>query len=337
MRMTNTRPVPLLMAGAACTAASAACVELSQATAGTAAFARCALALLILVPLAVREHRRLGPRPARLRRLDLTAGLLLGVDYVLWAASIPHVGTGVATVLINVQVLAFPLLTRAVSGTRLPLRFLLMVPLMLTGVALAGGVLGQAGPSTGDPATGVFLGMTAGLAYAGYLFLMRLGGARAHTAYPVCLSTASAAVAAAALGSFWDGGIDLALGWSAWAWLATLAFFGQALAWLLVSSALPRLAPDVGAAVLLLQPVLALALGALALGERPAPTQLAGCALVITTVWYSGRSGVQGARPRKVSGQPAPEPYGEAPGQERSPSPGRQPESGEPPRPHPPT
>ncbi|MGW9173861.1 DMT family transporter [Streptomyces decoyicus] len=280
-------PVVAAVAGSACISASAVFMKLSGANAGTAAFLRCALALFVLVPLTVRECRRVGARPLRYRMMDIGAGVLLGVDMVFWAAAVLTVGASVATVLLNIQVVFFPLLARLVSGTRLSGRFVLMTPLMLAGVALASGAIGHPQPGS-DPVAGVTFGTAAGVAYAGYLFLMRLGGGREHTAAPVCISTAAAAVTAAVMGGLWTG-IDLNPGWTAWGWLIALALVGQVLAWLLITTALPALAPNVGAALLLLQPVMAFALG-VAIGERPTPAQACGCALVVAAVWYNSRT-----------------------------------------------
>ncbi|PSL03731.1 drug/metabolite transporter (DMT)-like permease [Haloactinopolyspora alba] len=280
------RPVVLAVAGSACISASAVFMKQSGTNAGTAAFFRCALALLVLVPLAWRERHRLDPRQLRHRLMDVGAGVLLGVDMVFWAASVLNVGASIATVLINVQVVVFPLLARVVSGARLSWRFAVTAPLMLVGVALASGAVGRPEPGS-DPVAGVTFGMIAGVAYAGYLFLMRLGGGRQHTVSPVCTSTAAAAVTAGVLGGLWTG-IDLAPGWPAMGWLLTLAIVGQVVAWLLITTALPALPADVGAALLLLQPVLAFGLG-VAIGERPTSTQVAGCALVVVVVWYHNR------------------------------------------------
>lgn len=307
------QPVLLVLAGAAGTAASGVFVKLSGVEAGSAAFWRCALALLVLVPLAVAECRRAGARPRRLLALDAAAGVLLGIDFVLWAACVLNLGASVAAVLLNVQVIVFPLLTRLVSKTALPGRFLLTVPVMLAGVALAGGVVG--GEETGaDPVTGLLQGVASGVAYAGYLFFTRLGGiartadgyggdGRSHAALPVCVSTATAAAAAAALGGTWTG-LSLPGSAASWGWLAALALAGQVLAWLFIGAALPRLAPDVGAALLLLQPVLAVAAGVVFLGERLTGWQVAGSVLVVAAVWHAGRGGGGRARDGSVRTDP---------------------------------
>ncbi|PSL00613.1 threonine/homoserine efflux transporter RhtA [Murinocardiopsis flavida] len=287
-------PVVAALAGATSTSSSGAFVKLSGVNAGTAAFLRCFLALFALVPMAIAEYRKVGPRPARLLLMDVAAGLLLGVDYVLWSQSIQDVGASIATILINIQVIVFPLLVRIFSGTRLPGPFILAAPVMLIGVALAGGAIGSAEPGS-SPVSGAVYGTAAGVAFAGYLFLSRLGGGTRHSVLPVCTSTAAAAVSALVLGSVWTG-IDLDLGWNQWAWMAALAVFGQVLAWLLVGSALPRLAPSTGAALLLLQPVQGVVIGIALLGERPTATQILGCVLVVLAVWVSGRSA---RRPRQ--------------------------------------
>ena len=109
-----------------------------------------------------------------------------------------------------------------------------------------------------------------------------------HTVLPVCTATLSAAVAAGVVGAFWTG-VDLDPGLAAWGWLIPMALLGQVLAWLLINPALPRLAPDKGATLLLLQPILALLFGVGFLAERPTPTQYAGCALVVFAVWRTSR------------------------------------------------
>ncbi|SCK20413.1 Permease of the drug/metabolite transporter (DMT) superfamily [Streptomyces sp. WMMB 714] len=292
-------PASMIVMGSACTSSSGMFIKLSAVNAGTAAFLRCALAMAVLAPLAFAECRRLGPRPWRLLRLDLAAGALLGVDYVCWVHSIHDLGASIATVLLNVQLVVFPLLARVLTGIRLERRFWLTAPVMLAGVALAGGALGRPEPGS-DPLSGVLFGSAAGVAFAGYLFLIRLGGdggrtaGRAsrepHTVTPVAAATLSAAASSGLLGAAWTG-VDIDPGWPAWGWLIPMALLGQVLAWLLINPALPRLAPARGAALLLLQPVLAVAFGVCFLAERPTPTQYAGCALVVFAVWRSNRTG----------------------------------------------
>ncbi|MBA0049814.1 DMT family transporter [Streptomyces sp. AJS327] len=285
----RTHPVLLMLLGSACTAASGTFIKLSGVNAGTAAFLRCALALPLLLPFAIAEWRRLGPRRARLQAYDFAAGMLLGVDFVFWSQAIQDVGASIATVLLNVQVLVFPVLARLLTGVPLGRRYWLTVPVMLFGVALSSGAVGDPEPGS-SPVSGTLFGAAAGVAFAGYLTLTRLGGGQGHSVYPVATSSVAAGLSAGVLGGLWTG-IDLAPGWGPLGWLAVMAVTGQVLAWVLIGEALPRLAAHVGGALLLAQPVMAVACGVAFLGERPTLTQYSGCVLVVLTVWYTSRRG----------------------------------------------
>lgn len=296
-------PALFVVGGAACLSASAMFVKLAEVNAGTAAFLRCAIALVVLVPLGLWEKRRRGPLEAPLWGMAALAGVFLGADYVMWSASILDVGAAISTVLINVQVIAFPVLARLFNKTPLGRRFLVASPVMLAGVALAGGVLGHSDQVTA-PVIGSVLGVAAGVAYAAYLYLNRFSGERSpqHTVLPVCIATATATITAGVLGEVATG-ITLSLPAASWGWLIALALLGQVAAWLLISTGAPRLAPNVSATLLLFQPVLAIGFGLAILGETPTGSQLLGCAVVILAVWFANKR----PAPQPVRGDPASE------------------------------
>ncbi|MEU6128236.1 DMT family transporter [Saccharopolyspora sp. NPDC047091] len=294
-RTRTARPVPapvlLVVAGAGCLSGSALFVKLAEVGAGTAAFLRCAIALVALVPLAVREHRGHGPLDPALQRWAVASGVLLGLDYVLWTQSILDVGAGIATVLNNVQVIAFPLLALVFGGTPIARRFLLACPVLIAGIALTSGLLAP-GAQSAHQGRGVLLGVASGVAYAGYLHLNRLSGHRSprHVVAPVCLATAAAAVVTGGVGAVTTG-ISVDLPAPSWLWLVLLALVGQVAAWLLLAAGGRGLAPGTSASLLLLQPVLAVGLGVLVLHESPTAVQLAGCAAVVVAVWFANRPG----------------------------------------------
>ncbi|WP_258052941.1 DMT family transporter [Streptomyces sp. Ru73] len=287
---TQTAAGLLVVAGAACLSASAMFVKLADINAGTAAFLRCAVALVPLIPMLVHEARRHGPLPGPLYRHAVSAGVFLGVDYVMWTVSILDIGAAISTVLINVQVIAFPVLARIFSGTPIPRRFLFTTPFMLAGIALAAGVLEHDGQAP-HPVRGAVLGVAAGVAYAMYLYLTRLSGQRSpqHLVAPVCISTGSAALASGGI-ALLTTGLPLAIRPAAWGWIIALALLGQVAAWLFISKGSHRLAPNASAALLLLQPVMAIGFGLVVLGESPTVSQLAGCAVVIGAVWFANRA-----------------------------------------------
>ncbi|MBB6374247.1 drug/metabolite transporter (DMT)-like permease [Pseudonocardia eucalypti] len=303
MNPLRTAPALWVATGAACISASAGFVKLAGADPGSTAFLRCAMALVVLVPMAGYELYRRGRLDARTVCVGLASGVLLGLDFLMWTVAIFDVGAGIATVLVNVQVIVFPVLALMFGGTPIPRRFLLASPVMLAGVALAGGALG-AGAGMTNPVRGTLLSLAAGVAYAGYLYLNRLSTGRrpTHLVTPVCLATFAAAATAGVIAPF-TSGLTFDHPPATWAWLIGLALLGQVVAWLLISYGSRRLAPNISGALLLLQPVLAVLFGVALLGERPTLAQLAGCLVVVVAIWVAV-SGSAGRADDQLRGEP---------------------------------
>src|SRR3954464_11494008 len=158
------RPVLAAVAGAGCIASSATLVRLADTAPATAATFRCLYALPVLGLLMLREDRRYGTRSARARLLAAVAGVLLGIDLVLWHHAIAAVGAGIATVLGNLQVVVVGFLAWWLLGERPGRRLGLAVPGGLGGFVLIPGVVG-AGAYGDAPTLGVVFGLGTSLAY----------------------------------------------------------------------------------------------------------------------------------------------------------------------------
>ncbi|WET81679.1 DMT family transporter [Amycolatopsis sp. QT-25] len=290
-------PALLVLGGAACLSVSAVLVKVAAVDPATSAFLRCAIAVLVLAPLAWRECRRFGGLSRRGIVVALVAGGALGADYVLWTRSIFDVGAGIATVLINVQVVVLPLLSLLVDHERPGRRFVLACPVMLGGIVLISGVL-ESGPTAADTAKGTVLGVVAGTAYALYLYLtLRQGRAEpGRTVTPLAIATASAAATSAALSPL-SGGIHLArIPPASWVAMIGLAVLGQVFAWILVNSGSPHLPANRTAALLLTQPVGTVLLSLVLLTEVPSVLQVAGMVLVLGSVATASRVWARRAR-----------------------------------------
>lgn len=280
------RPVPLVVAGAACIAFSGILVRLADVPPSTAAFYRCAYALPPLAALALRERRRFGARAGRDRRLAWLAGVFFAADLVLWHHAIAAVGAGLATVLGNVQVVLVPLAAWLVLGERASGRVLGAVPVALGGVVLISGVVG-ADAYGDDPALGVVFGVATAVAYTAFLLVLRAGSADARRSSGA-LFHATAACALATLPAGWAlGELELEPAWPAHGWLVTLALSSQVLGWLLIAAALPRAPAAVTSVVLTLQPVMAVVLAMLLVQEDPSWVQLTGMAVVIGAIAFA--------------------------------------------------
>lgn len=284
------RPLPLLVAGAACIAFSGILVRLADVEPSTAAFYRCAYALPPLLAIALYERRRYGSRGPRSRSLAWLAGAFFAADLILWHHSIAAVGAGLATVLGNVQVVLVPIAAWLLLSERPGGRVVAAVPVVLIGVTLISGLVGE-GAYGSDPALGVLFGLLTAVAYAGFLLLLRASSADVRrSAGALFHATLAAAIVILPMGLLL-GELELRTSWESFAWLVTLALTAQVLGWLLIAAALPLVPAAISSVVLTLQPVAAVLLAMLLVDEDPSAVQLAGVAVVVCgIVLATGRS-----------------------------------------------
>jgi drug/metabolite transporter (DMT)-like permease len=284
--------------GAVAIAWSSILVRLSHASPSTAAIFRCAYALPALGLIAWLEDRRFGPRSRRDRAVAVLAGVFFAADLILWHNSIEDVGAGLATVLANVQVVLVPLVAWMVLAERPGRQVLAALPLALLGVILISGVL-EHGAYGRAPARGAAFGLGAGLAYVGFLLLLRRSGADVRRpAGPLFDATFVAAIVSVAAGSV-IGDARLVPVWPGAGWLVVLALTSQVLGWLLISISLPRLAAAQTSLLLTVQPVGSVALAALIFGESPSALQLGGVALVLCALLIATSPRISSARTRE--------------------------------------
>jgi drug/metabolite transporter (DMT)-like permease len=274
--------------GAIAIAFSSILVRLSHASPSTAAIFRCAYALPLLGLLAWLEDRRFGGRSWRDRRVAVGAGVFFAVDLILWHHSIGDVGAGLATVLANVQVVLVPLVAWALLAERPGRNVLAALPIALLGVLLISGVL-EHGAYGRDPTRGAAYGLGAGVAYVGFLLLLRRGGADLRRpAGPLLDATATAAVVCVIAGLA-IGDANLAPSWPSAGWLIVLALTSQVVGWLLITISLPRLPAALTSLLLTVQPVGSVALAALIFSESPTSLQLVGVVMVLAALLTATR------------------------------------------------
>lgn len=285
------RPVVTAALGALCIASSGVLVRLAASSPVTVAFYRCLYALPVLGAVTYLEKRRFGALPQRTRNLAWIAGVFFAIDLVFWHHAIDAVGAGLATVLGNLQVVIVGFVAWALLGEKPRRELVWAIPVVLTGVVLISGVVGEDAYGA-NPGLGVLYGVLTSLAYAGFILVLREGSRDLRRiGGPLFHATLVSAVAAAAYAPL-AGDVQWAPRWPEHGWLLALALSAQVAGWLLISRSLPRLPAAVTSIVLLLQPVGAMVLAAATLGEDPALVQLAGATLILAgvVVATSGRA-----------------------------------------------
>lgn len=288
--------------GAVMISFSAVWVRLADVEVMRSAFLRTGYALPVLAVLVAVSGRRTvaaarsGAGAARWwLPLGFLAGILLGLDFVAWHATIAIVGAGLGTVLPNLQVVFVGVAGVLLFRERPAAPFWVGLPVVLTGVWLLG-AFGRSIVVGGSVPWGIVWGVVTALLYAGALIVLRLTRARTPSAASVSVlwsltlgATLATFVPAAATG------VAGPAGWPADGWLVVLAVGSQVVGWLILTTSIHHLPAAATSVALLLQPVLALVWGALLLGEPLGGAQLAGAATVLLGVALAHR-GVVSAR-----------------------------------------
>lgn len=260
----------------------------SDTTPLTGAFYRMLYALPLL-GLLIWTSKKEDPRNSNSRWLAFGAGVLLAIDFVGYHSAIDYIGSGIATMIGNSQVIIVTLVSWWLLGER-PNRFILLsLPLVMFGLVLISGIWDDA-PYGEDPVKGVIGGMVAAVFYSSFLIVYRqsnrIGGPAVNAQFD---ATTGATLGILILGSMpltsvGIEAIDHSITWPNHGWLILLALSCQVIGWIAITYALPRLPAAHTSFAVLLQPVLTIIWGVILLNESPSLQQSAGMALIFAAI-----------------------------------------------------
>ena len=315
----NGRAYLILLIGIAALAFTAPWVKLSNFEPATSAILRCSIGLLALLPFAFREVKKIGTLNKKGILLSVLAGLFLGIDFTAWNYSIFYVGSGIASILLNLQIIILPALAFFFDRERIPKTYFIVAPIMILGVVMSGGVFNSGGAVTEGPATiyginiailGTICGMISGVCYGIYLYTSRKATKvnMGQIVQPMAWATAAQLVAPAIFMLFFsDRGFDLTHGVMVngglpmnpettlgdpitsmnWIWMVVLGVLGQAIAWTFVQYGSVRLNSTIVAGLLLLSPISTVAIISIILfSEIPSFLQILGVVIVLGAVAF---------------------------------------------------
>lgn len=308
----------ILIIGIAALAFTAPWVKLSNFEPATSALLRCSIGLLALLPFAFRETKKIGPLNKTGVILSIVAGLFLGIDFTAWNYSIYYVGSGIASVLLNLQIIILPALAAIFDKERVPKSFYIIAPIMVLGVVMTGGVFDGGGTTAGPTeiygmniaVLGTICGSISGICYGIYLYASRKATKvnAGQIVLPMAYATAAQLVAPILFIIFFsDRGFDISNGVLVngqlpmspettlgdpitamnWIWMLVLGVLGQAVAWTFVQYGSVRLNSTIVAGLLLLSPISTVAIiSVIMFGEIPSTIQILGVVLVLGAVAY---------------------------------------------------
>ena len=260
----------------------------SDTTPLTGAFYRMLYALPLLA-LLVWISKKKDPRDSNSRWLAFGAGFLLAIDFAGYHSAIDYIGSGIATMIGNSQVIIVTLVSWWLLGERPNRLILLSLPMVMFGLALISGIWDDA-PYGEDPVKGVVGGMVAAVFYSSFLIVYRqsnrIGGPAVNAQFD---ATVGATLGLLILGSIPLTSVGIApinhsITWPGHGWLVALAISCQVVGWIGITYALPRLPAAHTSFAVLLQPVLTIVWGVILLDESPSLQQTAGMALIFAAV-----------------------------------------------------
>ncbi len=276
------RPLWAALAGAVIISFSAILFQLSGVTASTGTFFR-AFYALVAIQLALAFSKAPVVRTGRERSIAVGAGVFLAVDIWLWQTAIGHIGTGLATLIANSQVVIVSLLAWAILSERPSTRTFVSMPVVMGGLVLITG-LGGADAFGSDPVLGVVLAVIAAVFYSAFLMLYRRANTSLGPVLRVLRDVLVGSTAGGLVAGFISGDLDFLPSWPAHGWLLALALGAQVWGWMLIGYALPRLPSAHTSFAILLQPSLTLVWGAIIFTERPSIIQWVGVGIVLVGI-----------------------------------------------------
>jgi drug/metabolite transporter (DMT)-like permease len=275
----------------------------------TIAFFRSLYALPFLIVIYWGTRRR-DERPPQRRWLAVASGVFLALDLTFWHSAIGEIGAGLATVVVNLQVLIVAFVAWFLFRERPNRVAFVLIPFMLVGVYLISGA-GAADAYGDNPGLGTAQSLLSAFFYAGFVLMLRQSGKGyvSPPSGPLLDSTLGTAAATFFIGTVFASDFDLSIFWPAHGWIFLLALTAQVVGWLLIARALPNL-PALDTSVMLLgQPMLAILWARLIYDEALGVSQWLGVGIVLAgLVIFSLRSAEPLRQPREEIVQPLDDP-----------------------------
>ena len=282
------RTMLIALAGAGAISFAPLLYKLSEANPATGAFFRMAYAVPLLF-LIVYLSRKEETRDIRSRGLTFLAGIIIAFDFLGYHSAIDYVGTGIATLVGNSQVIIVTLVSWKLLGERPNRSILLSLPVVVVGLALISGIW-DGEPYGEDPTRGVIAAVFAAIFYSSFLIVYRYSNRQMAPAANAQLdATVGATIGLLFLGlmpleSIGVEQINFDITWPSHAWLLLLAFSCQVAGWIAITYALPRLPGAHTSFAVLIQPVLTIIWGIFFLDESPSTQQSAGMVLIFIAI-----------------------------------------------------
>lgn len=292
MKKTHSRAQHILFVamGAAIISFSAVFVRLSAVHADAAGFYRVFFGALALVPVLLLRRENFS-FSGRTLLWSAIAALFFFCDLAAWHRSIHYLGPGLATLFGNFQIFFVALAGFLFLEEKISLRFVLSVPLALSGIVCVLNPLTFTLRS--DFGSGFVLGIVTSLCYTGYLLslhrMKRLHAGLSSTGM-ICLVSALCAVIFFA--ECLLTGTSLAMPSTIdFIYMALYGIICQGIAWVLISRSMPHVGASLTGLLLLMQPVMSYLWDITIFHRHIAPLECIGVVIALIAIYLGSGAG----------------------------------------------
>ena len=288
----HNKDVFFVLSGAFLISFSGVWVKLAQVPPTTSAFYRVFFGFLFLLIACLWRGDYMKLTAGRLL-LIVTCGLLFALDLFCWHASIQYIGPGLATILGNFQVFFLALAGILLYGERVLRRFLLAIPLAISGLFLVVGI--NWSTLTSSYRTGVYLGLLTAVCYSGFLLTLRKiqADGRKYSFFFALMLISLSCAAFLGMRMVTAGDSFTIPDPVSLLSLVNLGLFSQCLGWALIANAMPRIRASFTGLILLLQPALAFVWDVLFFDRPTGFINWTGVIITLTAI-YLGLTGSRG-------------------------------------------
>jgi len=237
---------------------------------------------LLIYALIKKEKFWLGLKPFLWATL---IGFVFALDLTAWHRSIHYIGPGLSTLLGNFQVFFLTAFGLIFLKERLTRQFMIAVPLAMAGLVLIFGWHWEHFDI--DYKIGFLLGLATAISYAFFTLALRHSQTRANALAPsvnlIIISFVTAFIMT--IFSLVQAESFAIPDWQSWGALLGYGIFCQAMAWLVISKALPKVKASLAGLILLLQPTLAFVWDTLLFSRSTTGLEITGAIMALVAIY----------------------------------------------------
>ena len=218
----------------------------------------------------------------------IVAGLAIALDTLLWNQSVIYIGSGIASVLSNLEVVFMIIMGAVFFKERLSLKFFLLFAVIMLGVYLL--ALPHLEGMHLHSKIGVYLAIVASFVYSVYLLILKYITNRSKNLIvsPMSILAVICLAAAGFLASFMifipETSFRLVESQSI-VCVVLNGLLGQVIAWILITKALKKLSFSTSGLLMLAQPALCFVFDCMFLGRNTRVLQILGCTVALLAIY----------------------------------------------------